>query len=110
MAIKNVIKAGTYSRIRTIIYESGLVQKVEIECYETAPTKTFKELRSVETVTVDGEEVEQFVQETVEIIHIFSFYNEDLLELEIDASKNMHGQIYTHLMTKSLFAGCISDE
>ena len=110
MAIRNVIKAKSYSRISSLIYEYGLIQKVELVCYETAPTKTFKELLTLETVTVNGEEIQQYPVDSTAIIHTFSFYGDEFETLQIDLSKSMHSQIYTHLLKIKLFEGCISDE
>jgi len=113
MAIKNLLKTGTYSRISSIIYETGQVSKVEMKCYDSTPTKSFLELRTptvVAAVDADSEDLETETLETVETIHIFNFYADDLETLEISAGASMHNQIYTHLLTKSLFAGCISDE
>jgi hypothetical protein len=110
MAIKNLLKTGTYTRISSIGYNKGQVAQVELICYDSAPTKTFLELRTPITVTEGDYEYEEEQVETVETIHIFNFDGiTDFETLEINPSTNMHSQIYTHLMTKSLFAGCISD-
>ena len=108
MAIRNLLKTGTYTRISSIGYNRGQVAQVELICYDSAPTKTFLELRDFPDDTdVDGYTMPV---ETVETIHIFNLDDTDFETLEINPSTNMHSQIYTHLMTKSLFAGCISDE
>ena len=115
MAIKNLIKTDTYSRIGSIQYHSGQVNNVEVICYKDTPTESFKSLRTLKKITVtdvngDEAEAEVYPTETADIIHVFTFTGSDLSTLEINASENIHSQVYTHLMTLLLFDGCVSDE
>jgi hypothetical protein len=108
MAIRNLLKTGTYTRISLIGYNKGQVSRVELICYDSAPTQSFLELRHFPDDTdIDGYTMPL---ETVDIIHIFNLDDTDFKTLEINPSTNMHSQIYTYLLTKPLFAGCISDE
>jgi hypothetical protein len=104
MAIKNLLKNGTYTRINHLTYEFGLVSSVSLYCYDATPSLSYKEAR---TEDENGETPD----ESANVIHKFVIDDIDLAgHLEIDAGVNMHAQVYEFLMDLDLMDGCISDE
>jgi hypothetical protein len=122
MAIKNLIKAGTYTRISTINYDRGRLQSVQLVTYETTPTMTYKECRTETTKKVqelgpDGKTMIEndhwyMPEESVAVLQDIVIHGEKhgLDSLDIDPGKNLSTQVYTHLATLPLFAGTVSDE
>jgi len=102
MAIKNLIKTDTYSRLSGMEYTNGSMRWAKLVCYTEVPDYTFKELMT----EVDGE----YPEETTEVLHEFVFDAQEFSDVTIDAKKNIHKQVYEHLMSLSLCEGCESDE
>ena len=114
MAIKDLNKTGSYSRIIAINTLGGRVIYAEMNCYETTPKYSLKELNTLTEVEEENSEgdkikVTKYPEETTKIIHKYTFEDTDLPD-EVDASVSLHKQVYTHLHTLDLFSGSKSDE
>ena len=121
MAIKNFISDGSYTRIARLDYDHGEINSCELTVYASEPSLTMKAARTLvltsktETDSEGNEAVvesdEGYPDESVEIIHNMRFQSQDDFKgLEIDPKESMHKQVYTFLLKKSVFKGCISDE
>ena len=118
MAIKNFIKDGSYTRLAGYFYDLGEVSGVTLRCYESTPSCTWEQARTASVDTgettnnEDGKgDVKIMVCPTESAKVLLETCSIDITpHLSIDATVNIHKQIYEHLATLSVFEGTVSDE
>ena len=109
MAMLNFIQDKSYTKISGINWDTGRVGSVRLETYDKKPDWTYAQAME-EPPEGDDEAAHNWREETAESLAFTEITYDKLKKLNLDLSKNIWSQVYTHLHSLSMFGAATSDE